>query len=278
MIGVSCGALITIQFAHKTYILNVSSVYFILFLSFLISLMIFLNPIYTPFGLFGAGFCIGGIAIGLIGDMSFVPERGDPKFGGRFLSRELMYSSIFVIIYALINLTPNFFLTIIFFLIISIIASVFSLAGQKNVQIITQEHLNIIKHLKNKKNLPKLAIGFFHGFFIINSYYALIFRSLGLEQYLNIFVLILFITISIILIPAGTIALAFLILSFLIQINFVLIIVFVCTECGVLYCLKCAKALSILKNQCWACNTPIDQSKPIKPLIEEQDESKEEVK
>ncbi len=423
MIGVSCGALITIQFAHKTNIINVSSVYFILFISFLISLMIFLNPIYTPFGLFGAGFCIGGITIGFIAEMSIVPERGDPKFGGRFLGRELMYSSIFVIIYALINLTVNFFLTIIFILIISIIASVFSLFGQKNVQIITQEHLNIIKHFKNKKNLPKLAVGFFHGFFIINSYYAaiLIFRSLGLEQYLNTFVLILFITISIILIPAGTIAdtigrrlttilglaiqaLAFLILSFLIQINFILIIafiiilgigfaffyigfsqlsvelpdrsllrdeylirmaflglgsavgvllgevlsqlietnpayltiillfvficativvfqvketlpsrsekfikpetideedltlykerkiclvckgkaigfeVYICTECGVLYCLKCAKALSTLENLCWACNAPIDQSKPIKPLGEEQDESKEEVK
>jgi len=224
------------------------------------------------------GFCIEGFSTGYLDDIRIVPERGDPKFGGRFLGRELMYSSIIVIVYTLINLTVNFFLTIIFLLIVSIIASVFSLSGQKSVKTISQEHLNIIKHLKNKKNLPKLAVGFFHGFFIINSYYALIFRSLGLEQYLNIFVLILFITISIILIPAGTIALAFLILSFLIQINFVLIIVFVCTECGVLYCLKCAKALSILKNQCWACNTPIDQSKPIKPLIEEQDESKEEVK
>ena len=423
MIGVSCGALITVLFAYKTNILNVTSVYFILSISFLISLMIFLNPIYTPFGLFGAGFCIGGITIGFIGDISSVPERGDPKFGGRFFGREMMYSSFIIIIYALINLTVNFLFTIIFFLILFIISGVVTFLGQRGIQIIEQEHLDIIKHLKNRKNLPKLAVAFFHGFFIINSYYAaiLIFDLLGLVQYLNSFVLILFLTVSIFIIPAGIIAdtigrrftvmiglaiqaLAFLILSFLIQINFILIIafiiilgigfaffyigfsqlgvelpnrsllrdeslirmaflglgsavgvllgevisqlietnpayltiillfvficativifqvretlpsrsekfskpesideedltlykerkiclvckgkaigfeVYICTECGVLYCLKCAKALSTLENLCWACNAPIDQSKPTKPLEEEQDESKEVVK
>ncbi|KKL87710.1 hypothetical protein LCGC14_1931970 [marine sediment metagenome] len=151
------------------------------------------------------GFCIEGFSTGYLDDIRIVPERGDPKFGGRFLGRELMYSSIIVIVYTLINLTVNFFLTIIFLLIVSIIASVFSLSGQKSVKTISQEHLNIIKHLKNKKNLPKLAVGFFHGFLIINSYYAaiLIFRSLGLVQYLNTFVLILFMTVSIIIIPTG---------------------------------------------------------------------------
>jgi len=54
--------------------------------------------------------------------------------------------------------------------------------------------------------------------------------------------------------------------------------VFVCKECGVLYCLKCAKALSGLENICWACNAPIDESKPIKQLEKDQEELKEGVK
>lgn len=53
--------------------------------------------------------------------------------------------------------------------------------------------------------------------------------------------------------------------------------VYVCTECGVLYCLKCARALSNLENICWTCNAPIEQSKPINPLEEEQEELREEV-
>jgi len=51
--------------------------------------------------------------------------------------------------------------------------------------------------------------------------------------------------------------------------------VYVCTECGVLYCLKCAKALSTLENACWACNTTIDQSKPVKALEKEKEAIKE---
>jgi len=33
-----------------------------------------------------------------------------------------------------------------------------------------------------------------------------------------------------------------------------------------------------LENVCWACNAPIDESKPIKPLEKELEESNEEVK
>jgi len=53
--------------------------------------------------------------------------------------------------------------------------------------------------------------------------------------------------------------------------------VYVCTECGVLYCLKCAMALSSLENICWACNAPIDQSKPIKPLEKAEEDVKEDL-
>ncbi len=41
--------------------------------------------------------------------------------------------------------------------------------------------------------------------------------------------------------------------------------IFVCSECGVLYCLKCAKALNTLENLCWVCDTPFDKTKPFKP-------------
>ncbi|MFX1478822.1 MAG: tetratricopeptide repeat protein [Promethearchaeota archaeon] len=37
-------------------------------------------------------------------------------------------------------------------------------------------------------------------------------------------------------------------------------------ECGAIYCENCARAISDLENLCWACNAPIDYSKPVKPI------------
>ena len=42
---------------------------------------------------------------------------------------------------------------------------------------------------------------------------------------------------------------------------------FIC-ECTALYCQKCARALEDLENACWACNLPINKSKPSKPFKE----------
>ncbi len=47
---------------------------------------------------------------------------------------------------------------------------------------------------------------------------------------------------------------------------------YLCPECKTFYCLKCSEALSNLENQCWACNVPIDESKPIKPFEKEEAE------
>jgi hypothetical protein len=44
---------------------------------------------------------------------------------------------------------------------------------------------------------------------------------------------------------------------------------FMCSECGAFYCVKCSEALTELENSCWACNAPIDSSKPVKPLTKE---------
>jgi len=41
-------------------------------------------------------------------------------------------------------------------------------------------------------------------------------------------------------------------------------LMFMCKECGALYCEKCSSALVELENACWACNSPIDPSKPVK--------------
>ena len=41
-------------------------------------------------------------------------------------------------------------------------------------------------------------------------------------------------------------------------------------ECGAIYCEQCAHALTDLENICWACNVPIDFSKPVKTLKEEE--------
>jgi tetratricopeptide (TPR) repeat protein len=42
-------------------------------------------------------------------------------------------------------------------------------------------------------------------------------------------------------------------------------------KCGANYCESCAKALSNLENVCWACDIPIDHSKPSKPYKEEEE-------
>ena len=43
-------------------------------------------------------------------------------------------------------------------------------------------------------------------------------------------------------------------------------------ECGAIYCDNCARALTNLENVCWACDTPIDYSKSVKPKGEETEE------
>jgi hypothetical protein len=46
---------------------------------------------------------------------------------------------------------------------------------------------------------------------------------------------------------------------------------FICRNCEAFYCEKCAHALEDLENECWACNSPIDESKPVKPFKKEED-------
>ena len=40
-------------------------------------------------------------------------------------------------------------------------------------------------------------------------------------------------------------------------------------KCGANYCENCARALTNLENVCWACDDPIDYSKPVKKFMEE---------
>lgn len=44
---------------------------------------------------------------------------------------------------------------------------------------------------------------------------------------------------------------------------------YICTGCDVLYCEKCARALTKIDNVCWVCDEPIDKSKPVKPILVE---------
>ncbi|MFX1303155.1 MAG: hypothetical protein ACFFBV_09265 [Promethearchaeota archaeon] len=39
---------------------------------------------------------------------------------------------------------------------------------------------------------------------------------------------------------------------------------YVCPNCNVWYCIKCAEALIGIENICWVCQTPLDRSKPVK--------------
>ncbi len=45
-------------------------------------------------------------------------------------------------------------------------------------------------------------------------------------------------------------------------------------ECGAIYCENCARALANLENICWACDVPIDYSKPVKPYKEKDEIAK----
>jgi hypothetical protein len=51
---------------------------------------------------------------------------------------------------------------------------------------------------------------------------------------------------------------------------------FICSDCEVLYCLKCSEMLANTENACWVCNAPIDKSKPVKPYpsVEEKIDKK----
>jgi len=39
---------------------------------------------------------------------------------------------------------------------------------------------------------------------------------------------------------------------------------YICNNCEALYCHNCAETLSNLENQCWVCDAPIDDTKPVK--------------
>ncbi|MFX0083634.1 MAG: hypothetical protein ACFE94_17940 [Candidatus Hodarchaeota archaeon] len=39
---------------------------------------------------------------------------------------------------------------------------------------------------------------------------------------------------------------------------------YVCPKCNAFYCVKCSEALTNLENTCWVCETPFDESKPVK--------------
>jgi len=48
--------------------------------------------------------------------------------------------------------------------------------------------------------------------------------------------------------------------------------IYLCPDCNTFYCNKCSSTLADLENMCWVCDTPFDESKPIKPLKKEEEE------
>ena len=47
---------------------------------------------------------------------------------------------------------------------------------------------------------------------------------------------------------------------------------YICPECKAFYCMKCAQALANLENACWVCETPFDESKPVRLPEKEEEE------
>ncbi len=48
--------------------------------------------------------------------------------------------------------------------------------------------------------------------------------------------------------------------------------IYICSECGAFYCIKCSEALSKSENLCWVCNTPFDESLPSKPFKKDEED------
>lgn len=46
---------------------------------------------------------------------------------------------------------------------------------------------------------------------------------------------------------------------------------FICAQCEAFYCENCAKAIMDMENSCWACNEPLDASKPFKPYKKKEE-------
>lgn len=46
---------------------------------------------------------------------------------------------------------------------------------------------------------------------------------------------------------------------------------YICPECNAIYCVKCANSLSNMENACWVCETPFDESKPVKASQKEDE-------
>ncbi|TXT53696.1 MAG: membrane protein of unknown function [Promethearchaeota archaeon] len=47
--------------------------------------------------------------------------------------------------------------------------------------------------------------------------------------------------------------------------------IYICPKCSSFYCQKCSETMSDLENACWVCETPFDESKPVR-LPEMKDE------
>jgi hypothetical protein len=47
--------------------------------------------------------------------------------------------------------------------------------------------------------------------------------------------------------------------------------IYLCPDCSTFYCSKCSEALVNLENACWVCDTPFDESKPVKPFEKEEE-------
>lgn len=48
--------------------------------------------------------------------------------------------------------------------------------------------------------------------------------------------------------------------------------IFICPQCKSIYCAKCAHELIKIDNMCWGCAGPIDDSKPISPIKQEDED------
>jgi hypothetical protein len=243
-IGLVFGELLCIFFLNR--VKNQFNVYLsaVCTLSFFyISLILINQPWYVPIGLFGIGFFFGTIINSSIELIFFSLEN--PKDAGRIYGSGYFQISLMLLFITLIDSLANYLVYSLILIIFFLLTIILALGGKKATVSYEQKPRNLKQYFKNKDNIPLFIFMFFWGFFWTSTYYAtyLILELNGLLPSFHIFLIFFFLSTTIASIPCGILmdtlgrrytiiigcliqSLAFLILSFLTQVELILLYIF----------------------------------------------------
>ncbi|TXT63590.1 MAG: conserved membrane protein of unknown function [Promethearchaeota archaeon] len=214
-----------------------------LMIGFFIGLLVISIPWFVPLGLFGAGFTIGatlGISINKIS-----PMLGEHKFNGRLIGLGSIFLAFFLIIEGLIDIYSNPWIAVILLSASYLLFVILVFYSKKYHEHPPRPRFKIKSYISMREHLPGLSFAFIWGFFFINTYYStmLFLESSEVLESLNTFIIIFALSILVFGFPCGLLtdkigrkftillgmtiqALAFILLSFSTQNEFILLFIF----------------------------------------------------